>query len=170
MSAVTHPSTAQAADHTLGTEGLVRGEIYMDEIVQASVLVPVLVIIALTVFAILRLARARGVHSRERGMDYYRTHQGPPEPDYVIVAARHYANLFETPMLFYAGAITVYVLNAVTAWVLVFAWGYAVSRVLQSAIHLTYNNPGHRGVAFLASWLFLIALWISNGVAIFRLL
>ena len=143
----------------------------VNELVQASVFVPALVIAALTLFAILRLARARGVHARERGsLDYYRTHQGAPEPDYVIVAARHYANLFETPMLFYAGAGMAFALHAVTMWVLVFAWGYAVSRVLQSAIHLTYNNPGHRGIAFLASWLFLIALWVANAMAVFRLL
>lgn len=129
-----------------------------------AIFLPVLVIVALTFFAILRLAGARGA-AIKGGQDpaSYRTHQGPPEPERAIVAVRHYGNLFELPVLFYAGCIAAFALGAVNSWMLLFAWGYVAARLAQSAVHLSYNNPMHRGMAFMVGTLFVMALWI--GVA-----
>lgn len=131
------------------------------------VFLPMLVIVALTFFGFIRMAAGRGA-AIKAGQDpkFYRAHQGSPEPEATVVAVRHFGNLFEVPTLFYAACITAYVLNAVSIWVLVFAWGYVAMRVVQSAVHLSYNNPAHRGLVFVVSVLFMLALWITIGVAI----
>ena len=115
---------------------------------QLSIFVPMLVVVALTFVAFIRMAAARGAAVKAVPANFYRAHQGGQEPEAAVVAVRHYGNLFELPTLFYAACITAFVLGAVSTWVMVFAWGYVALRLLQSAIHLTYNNPAHRGGAF----------------------
>lgn len=77
------------------------------------------------------------------------------------MSVRHYGNLFELPTLFYAACLTAYLLGGVTAWVLGWASAYAAARVVQSAVHLSYNKPAHRGLAFILGMVCMIALWIG---------
>ncbi|TAL03015.1 MAG: hypothetical protein EPO08_05320 [Rhodospirillaceae bacterium] len=135
---------------------------------QLSIFLPVFVIVALTAIAFLRMAvaRARATKERTDSATYYRAYQGPPEADYAIIAVRHYGNLFEAPVLFYAASIIAFAVGGVTSWLLVWAWGYVAARLVQSTIHLTFNNPLYRGLAFSISWLFLIALWVTLAMEI----
>jgi hypothetical protein len=48
----------------------------------------------------------------------------------------------------------------------VFAWGFVAARVVQSLVHITYNNPAHRGGAFVLGIAFMLALWINLALAI----
>lgn len=134
---------------------------------QASIFVPMLVIVALTLVAFVRMAAARGA-AVKAGQDpsFYRAHLGPPEPEFATAAVRHYGNLFELPTLFYAACLTCFVLGAVSGWTLVFAWGYVAARLIQSAVHMTYNNPSHRGGGFILGVLFMAALWVNLGIAV----
>ena len=133
-----------------------------------SIFLPMLVVVLLTFVAFIRMAAARGA-AVKAGQDlaYYRTHMGPPEPEAAVVAVRHYHNLFELPVLFYAACLTAFAANAVSGWSLIFAWAYVAARLVQSAIHLSYNNPSHRGGAFVVGVLFTLALWITLALAIF---
>jgi hypothetical protein len=135
---------------------------------QAAIFVPMLVIVALTFIAFVRMAAARGA-AVKAGHDpaYYRAHLGAPEPEPTVAAVRHWGNLFELPTLFYAACLTAFVLNAVTGWTLAFAWGFVVARIIQSAVHMTSNNPTHRGGGFILGVLFMLALWITLALAIF---
>jgi hypothetical protein len=132
-----------------------------------TILLPVLAVVALTFVAFVRMAGARAAAAKGQDPAYYRAHQGKPEPEAAAAAARHWDNLFELPTLFYAGCITAYVLNAVSGWTLLFAWGFVAARLVQSAVHMTYNNPMHRGGAFVVGVLFALALWINLALAIF---
>jgi hypothetical protein len=134
---------------------------------QASIFVPVLVVVALTFIAFVKMGAARGA-AVKGGQDpnFYRAHLGTPEPEAATAAVRHWDNLFELPTLFYAACITAFVLGAVGLWTLVFAWGWVAARLLQSAVHMTYNNPSHRGGGFILGVLFLAALWINIGMSI----
>jgi len=134
---------------------------------QAAVFLPMLAIVALTFVAFFRMAAGRAA-AVKAGQDpaYYRAHLGTPEPEATVVAVRHYGNLFEVPTLFYAGCLTAYVLGAVTGWLLVFAWGYAAARIVQSIVHLTSNNTSHRGGAFVLGMLMMLALWVNLGLVI----
>jgi hypothetical protein len=135
---------------------------------QASIFLPMLAVVLLTFIAFVRMAAGRAAAVKQ-GQDpnYYKAHLGRPEPEATIVAVRHYNNLFELPVLFYAGCLTAFVLGAVTIWTLVFAWGYVLVRVIQSAVHLSSNNTSHRGGAFVLGVLFMLALWINLALAIF---
>jgi hypothetical protein len=55
----------------------------------------------------------------------------------------------------------------VSGWVLALAWAYVAARCVQSVIHLTYNNPSHRGGAFVLGVLCMLALWIMLALAVF---
>jgi len=132
-----------------------------------SIFVPMLVVIFLTYVAFIRMASARGA-AVKAGHDpaYYRAQLGTPEPEATVAAVRHYGNLFELPTVFYAACLTAFVLNAVTGWVLIFAWGYVAARLVQSAVHMSYNNPSHRGMGFVLGVLFTLALWVNLALAI----
>jgi len=134
-----------------------------------SIFLPMLVIIALTFVAFVRMAAGRG-KAVKGGHDpaYYRAQIGTPEPEATVVGVRHWGNLFELPIIFYAACLTAYVLDAVNSWVLGFAWAYVVARLVQSAVHITYNNPAHRGMAFVLGVLCMLAMWITLAAAIFN--
>lgn len=134
-----------------------------------TLLVPMLVVVALTYFAFLKLGAARTAAMKGGGVtiEYYRAHIGAGEGEVATVANRHFTNLFEVPVLFYAACLTAYLLNPGSVWVLGLAWGYVAGRLIQSAIHLTYNNPMHRGMAFFVALLCLGALWINLALVIF---
>ena len=135
----------------------------------ATLLVPMLVVVALTYFSFLRLGskRAAAMKGGEVTIEYYRAYSGGLEPEAAAVAGRHFVNLFEMPVLFYAACLTAYVLNPGSIWVLTLAWGYVAGRLMQSAVHLTYNDPMHRGMSFFLAILCLLALWINLALVIF---
>lgn len=132
-----------------------------------SILLPMLVVVLLTFIAFVRMASARGA-AVKGGQDpaYYRAQLGPPEPEPAVVAVRHYHNLFELPVLFYAACLTAFALDAVGGWTLLFAWAYVAARLVQSAVHMTYNNPSHRGGAFVVGVVFMLALWVHLAWAV----
>ncbi|MGN6356951.1 MAG: MAPEG family protein [Novosphingobium sp.] len=134
---------------------------------QAAILVPMLAVAALTLLAFVRMAAARGAAAKGMDMNFYRAYQGGAEPEAAVVAVRHYGNLLELPTLFYPAWVALLALGAVSGWALVWAWGYVAARLVQSAIHLTYNNPGHRGGAFVLGVLCMTALWVTLALAIF---
>ncbi len=135
---------------------------------QSLVFVPVLVVVALTLVGFVRLARGRMV-AMKNGQDpaYYRVHQGGSEPEAAAAGARHWDNLFELPTLFYAGCLSAFVLGGVSGWTLAFAWGFAAARVVQSLVHMTYNDPGHRAMAFLVGVVCVFALWANVAASVF---
>ena len=137
---------------------------------QATVFLPLLAVVALSVIAFIRLAivRVGAIMRREAKLSYYRAFQGTPEPEYAAATARHYNNLFEAPVIFYLACVVAFEIGAVTPWLLVFAWGYAAMRVVQSTIHLTGNNVPHRARAFFAGWVFLILLWADVAVSVLQ--
>lgn len=132
------------------------------------IFLPMLAIVALTFLAFVKMATARAA-AVKGGHDpaYYRVHLGAPEPEPTRAAVRHYDNLFELPVLFYAACLTAFTIGTVGKWTLVFAWGFVAARVVQSLVHVTYNNPAHRAGAFLLGLGFTFALWINLALAIF---
>jgi hypothetical protein len=133
-----------------------------------SIFLPMLVIVALTFLAVARLAIMRQA-AVKAGQDpqFYRAQLGTPEPEATVVAVRHYSNLLELPVLFYAACLSAYGLAAVSGWTLAFAWAFTAARLGQSAVHLTYNTPTHRGLFFVTGVFCLLALWMNVGMAVF---
>jgi hypothetical protein len=135
---------------------------------SVSIFVPMLVVVALTFVAFIRMGMMRQA-AVKAGQDpaYYKAQLGTPEPEATVVAVRHYSNLLELPTIFYAACLTTFVLEAVNLWTLIFAWAFVVARCVQSAVHLTYNNPAHRGLGFVLGVLCLLALWVNVALAVF---
>lgn len=138
----------------------------MPPIHQVQIFLPVLVVVAVTFAAFVKMAIARGSVAKSMDPGYYRAHIGEPEPEIARAAARHWDNLFELPTLFYAGCIIAFVLGGVGTWTLVFAWGFAAARVVQSLVHMTANNPVWRGLGFTLGVVFMLALWINLALSI----
>lgn len=134
---------------------------------QTLIFLPVLALAALTYVAFFRLASGRG-KAVKAGHDpaFYRAHIGAPEPEVAAAGARHWDNLFELPTVVYAACISAFALGAVGTWTLVFAWAFVAARVVQSLVHMTYNNPMHRGLAFSLGVVASLALWINVGIAV----
>ncbi len=135
---------------------------------QTAIFLPMLAIVALTFVAFFRLASGRAA-AVKAGHDpaFYRAHIGASEPEAAAAGARHWDNLFELPTLFYAACLTAFVLGGVTMWTLAFAWAFAALRIAQSAVHMTYNNPAHRGIFFSLGVVAALALWVNVALAIF---
>lgn len=131
------------------------------------IFLPLLATVALTFVAFVRMIVARAPVMKAKGLDYYRAQIGDPEPESARAAVRHWDNLLQFPTLFYVACISAFVLAVVGKWTLIFAWGFVAARVVQSLIHMTYNNPLHRGSAFMLSVAFTLALWINIAVSIF---
>ena len=80
---------------------------------------------------------------------------------------RHFVNLFENPVLFYAACITAMVTSLATETTVWLAWAYVVIRVVHTFIHLGSNKIYPRMATYGVSWVVLLALWATlvMGVA-----
>ncbi len=127
-----------------------------------SILYPLLAMFALTAFCVFRLAflRLRAVRVGAIDPHYFRLYRGAEEPDALRVHARHYANLFEAPVLFYVIVVVAYVTQLSGTLPLVLAWGYVLLRYAHTYVHLTSNRVLLRFRLFAASWFALIGLWL----------
>ena len=74
-------------------------------------------------------------------------------------AADNFRNLFETPVLFYAAALTIYAVHLSSPLYVALAWGYVALRLVHSLIHCTYNKVMHRFKVYVAGGAVLWMLW-----------
>lgn len=79
---------------------------------------------------------------------------------YVSIPNRSMMNLLELPVLFYVVCIVSYMTDSVGSTILFLAWLYVSLRIAHTVIHLSYNKVLHRLIAFAASNVTLIAMWI----------
>ena len=75
-------------------------------------------------------------------------------------ASDNLKNLFEMPVLFYVAAMLAMVLLIQDVLLIRLAWAFVILRIVHSVVHCTYNRVMHRFIAYLASCLFLILMWI----------
>jgi len=123
---------------------------------------PMLTMVLLTfgVAILLFRARVRSVREGHTPVSYFRVFHGSPEPEFLAKRTRHYLNLFETPVLFYAGCLAAMVVGVTGTVVVALAWGYVAARLVHAWIHLGANRVRYRLNAFLAGWVCLLSLWI----------
>jgi hypothetical protein len=135
---------------------------------EYSLVYPMLAMVLMTfgVSVILFQARVRAVRQQQIPASYFRILQGSPEPESVAKPTRHLINLFETPVLFYAGCLAAMVAGVGDAVALGLAWAYVCARIWHAWVHLGENRVRVRIRAFAAGWFCLLALWIYLGVAV----
>ena len=78
-------------------------------------------------------------------------------------AANNYANLFESPVLFYTAILLTLILMVQDTILVALAWTYVSSRYAHSFIHITYNKVMHRFSVFIFSSFVLLAMWVRLG-------
>ena len=81
-------------------------------------------------------------------------------------ALDHYANLFESPVLFYFTLAAIGVAKLDTQILLPLAWAFVALRLAHAIVHLTYNKVMHRFYAFFLSS---ICLWVFVARAAWQL-
>ena len=72
-----------------------------------------------------------------------------------------YHNLLEQPVLFYAVVAFAMLIDSADWKMQALAWVYVACRMVQAAVHVTYNKIPHRFLAFLAGTVVLIAMWVN---------
>jgi hypothetical protein len=104
--------------------------------------------------------RIRSVRQGRAPRGAFRLGEAPSVPPDVTVANRNLMNLLEMPMLFYVACIAFYVTRHVDPGLLRLAWVFVALRLVHSLIHLTTNRVRHRLIAFAASNVVLVMIWI----------
>ena len=129
---------------------------------------PMLALVVLTFGVSVKLfrARLRSVREGHTPVSYFRVFQGSPEPEFLAKPTRHYVNLFETPVLFYAGCLAAMVTGVTGPVVVGLAWVYVAARLGHAWVHLGANRVRHRLRVFLLGWLCILGLWISVAVGV----
>ena len=136
--------------------------------IQETIFLPVLALVALTVVVLLFTAgkRFRAVGAGHIGPNDFALGESANVPADVSLGNRNYMNLLELPILFYVVSLALYVTGNVDGLVMNLAWAYVALRVIHSLVHLTYNNVLHRLGVFAISNFVLAAIWVVFGMRV----
>jgi hypothetical protein len=137
------------------------------------VIYPMFAMVVLTAVVLVTLFRSRFSAVRQGLVSaaYFRIYQGEAEPEATAKAARHFANLFEAPVLFYVVCLAVMITHFTGVAMQVLAWIYVAARVTHACVHLGSNRLRRRIRAYFFSWLVLMAMWtyLVAGVTMSRM-
>lgn len=130
---------------------------------SVALVYPMFTLVVWSFLTVMRLffARLKSVHAGEVSLDYYKTYQDGAEPSEVVPLSRHFTNLFEAPVLFYAGCLAAISLRHTTETLVMLAWAYVAIRLVHGVIHTGPNLVQARVAAFSASWAALMAFWCA---------
>ena len=81
-------------------------------------------------------------------------------------ASDNFRNLFELPVLFYAGVLVAAQLGVADTASLVLAWSFVGLRAVHSVVHCTFNHVMTRFVAYALATLVLFAFWARLALAL----
>lgn len=127
-----------------------------------NILYPVFAMVLIT-FAVSMLVLTTRISSVKGGfvhIKYYEIFQGGTPPSIVFQTTRHWANLYEAPVLFYVACLMAYSLQIQSSLLTGLAWAYVGARLVHTIIHLTYNRVFHRLTAFITSQGVLLVMWV----------
>ncbi len=127
-----------------------------------QILYPSFVMMALTIFCMVRLGLLRWAAVNRGDVDprFFSLYRGYEEPEKLAAYSRHVVNLFEAPLLFYVIIMTAFVTGQSGIWLLGLAWAYVGLRFFHSYVHLTSNVVLIRFRIFVVSMLTLSVLWV----------
>ena len=128
---------------------------------MAAMSLPLVALAALTLAVWVRMYQLRFAEMARAGVAPQQLALSGPKADALrdTRASDNFRNLFELPVLFYAGVLVVLVLQLHDHVFLWMAWAYVVLRTLHSLIQCSYNRVVHRFVAYASSSVVLFALW-----------
>jgi hypothetical protein len=131
---------------------------------QVDIMYPVFVqvLLTITVYAMLAVARARAVRSMSR-------QRGNPDlamgravwPDDAVKRSNNQRNQFELPVLFYAVVAFALILKGADTLMIVLAWLFVLTRLVHAAIHIGPNKVRWRSPAFALGLLIVLVMWVK---------
>ena len=126
-----------------------------------SIFWPMIILIAITgfVWVLMYVRRIAEIRNSEIDPQSLATSELAANRLKNVSAADNFSNLLETPVLFYAICLTLFVTNEVTQTQLFLAWMYVGLRAVHSLVHVTYNNVVHRWFVYVLSTLCLFSMW-----------
>lgn len=125
-----------------------------------------MVVLVLIVGVAMGRARFKAVAGKQVDGRYFRLYQGYEVPADLRKLERHFSNLFEVPVLFFAFCLSAMVLHYSGTLLQLLAWIYVGLRYLHAVIHLTYNHVYHRFFAFVSSTILLFVMWTILVVSV----
>jgi len=139
---------------------------------QAELMLQPMVVVMLLTFVVwLGLYRTRIGGMRRARIHPQRLATRARKSEVVISEAEqrvsdNFMNLCELPVIFYALCLALFVTGEVNAVNLALAWSFAVSRIVHSFIHVTYNRVLHRFAAYVFGGVLLLLLALRTGWAL----
>lgn len=130
-----------------------------------SLMYPAIAMAMLTFVAYFVLAyrRLNAIKLGEYPMRYFKLYHKPADaqfPEKAEAASRHYTNLFESPVLFYA-LVPLLILAGVRDSAMSFLlWAFVAARCVHSYVHLTSNHIMARFIAFTTASIVLFLAWL----------
>ena len=124
---------------------------------QISILLPVLTLAFWTfiIFAIMAPARFYFLRMKHPQTAAHTKNLKGLLPPWTERVADNYNHLFEQPVVFYAIALSIAVINNIEPLIIQLAWVYVALRVLHSIVQITFNFVPLRFTLFVTSWLIL---------------
>ncbi len=104
--------------------------------------------------------RVTAVRSGKLKFSYFKIYD-QPAPDLIIKTQRHYSNLFELPVIYYATVIVASLQLLNDDQTLLFAWIFVAARVVHAFIHVGSNKVYPRMLSFLVGWGAIVGLWLK---------
>jgi hypothetical protein len=92
---------------------------------------------------------------------YFKLLQGQEVPEIITKTTRCFNNMFEVPILFYAGCLLYISLGIESSIGLSFAWVFVLMRCVQAYVFLTYNHLIHRMLSFWFGFFSVMGMWLN---------
>lgn len=135
-----------------------------------DLLLPMFAMVLLTasIFVTNLVVRVHAVRTKAVPARYFKTFDatGLTPPVRLTQLKNHMDNLFQVPVLFYAGCLAAMALQVVPAHMVTLAWAYVGLRCIHTLVHTTYNRVVHRMTVFVLSNVALMVMWVRLVLAV----
>lgn len=125
-----------------------------------------MVLLTVTVLLSMFIARISAIREGKLSARYFKTYNFGEPTEAMVKSSRHFANLFELPVLFYAGCLTAMILPMNDGWILGWAWLFVAARLVHAYIHIGKNKLLPRMISYTIGWIALLALWLDIVVTV----
>lgn len=136
----------------------------MNELTK-QLLLPVFALVLLYFITLMVMFKRRvsAVKNKEISATYFKTLNTSNDvriPRLLEQVQRHFVNLFEVPMLFFALIPLILLLDVNKTFYICAAWMFVFFRYIHALIHLTFNKIFYRAAAFALGVFTVLAMWI----------
>ena len=123
--------------------------------------------LSIGVLLLMFFSRLKDMRAGVTNPKYFKTYDLETQvPSHTRQMVRNYANLFETPVLFYAIIGLILSMGLEHTHLVVLAYAYPLTRCVHSLVHLTSNKLYPRMITFWTSIAVLSCLWLRALVLV----